>query len=297
MAFYLIKGTFRLANQTKRGLTGYEPDGDSIRFLPDNPENLEKLKRLKTAVTLDGPVNLRLEGIDALEIHYPSYKYHQPDDLAKGARDFLTAQIGLDPVSYVQPDGVRVRPPVTHDGAPGWILSRSLDIHGRPVSFVFAGKTDLQDGASVRLDAELLRQSLNFQLVQLGLAYPLFYDTLFADLRQSLARAARKAKNEGIGIWRYDRTMSGLELGDSNSLATKGYIFPKLFRRITDYFRQGGSDPEGFLSWLQDMKEPDQVMDLDNHANFTHLDNLLEIDGRMIHMVRNPDRLVFVSGK
>jgi hypothetical protein len=41
----------------------------------------------------------------------------------------------MNPVPY-KADGVTVAPPVPHDGIRGYILTRALEPHGRPVSFV-----------------------------------------------------------------------------------------------------------------------------------------------------------------
>lgn len=61
------------------------------------------------------------------------------------------------------------------DGAEGYILSRALDVHGRPVSFVDLGTPSRPDGSTVTLDAALLRKSPNFKALLAGEAYPLFY--------------------------------------------------------------------------------------------------------------------------
>ena len=51
-------------------IEGKQPDGDSIRFRPNQPELLQKLKRAnRIEPSKDGTVQLRLEGIDAPELH------------------------------------------------------------------------------------------------------------------------------------------------------------------------------------------------------------------------------------
>ena len=84
MAMFLIAGGFRI--------TGAQPDGDSIRFTPDDPPKWDlitgpnKVKR-----NASGAAQLRLDAIDALETHYGSPRTHQPLDLAHAAaRSFLT---------------------------------------------------------------------------------------------------------------------------------------------------------------------------------------------------------------
>jgi len=78
MAMFLIAGSFRI--------TGAQPDGDSIRFTPDDPPKWDlitgpnKVKR-----NASGAAQLRLDAIDALETHYGSPRTHQPLGLAHAA--------------------------------------------------------------------------------------------------------------------------------------------------------------------------------------------------------------------
>ena len=83
MSFLVIAGTFRLVGQTRAGKpSGFEPDGDSIQFKPDNPVLLDQLDRVGSPYRLTsiGSTQLRLEGIDALELHFEGS--HQPRPLA-----------------------------------------------------------------------------------------------------------------------------------------------------------------------------------------------------------------------
>lgn len=302
MPFLVIKGTFRLVNQTTSGkLTGFEPDGDSIHFKPDKPALLQKLKALVRPVKLSriGSVQLRMEGLDALELHYSPDKggksSHQPRPLADDARDFLTGGLGLNPVPYAPPKLIRVKPPVEKDATPGFILARSLEVQGRPVSFVFAGDPPAPDGADIRLTPQQMRKSLNYQLLLSGNAYPLFYDTLFAELRNPMAAAVRKARRAKRGIWAHDKTQSGFAFKSQADLERDGVIVPKLFRRITDFLAESGSaNLTKFLKWLE--KKDEQVLDLDA-MNFTHFDNVVSIADDKVRLTRFPEKIVFVSAK
>jgi len=71
-------------------------------------------------------------------------------------------------------------------------------------------------------------------------------------------------------------------------------VFPKLFRRLTEYLKEHPADPAGFASWLADKRE--QVLDLTTN-NFTHFDNVVQIDNGKVRMLRLPEDLVFVSAK
>ena len=187
-----------------------------------------------------------------------------------------------------------VLPPVERDAAPGFILSRGLEVYGRPVSFAFAGDPPLEDGAEVFLEPALVRQSLNYALVQAGHAYPLFYETLFRDLRDELAAAATEARVAALGLWAADVTHDGLAVTDAKDLEEDGAIFPKLFRRLSEFLAAGIGGLDVFTEWLATDQE--QVIDLDT-MNTTHFDNVIEVVGTTVRMTRPPDRLVFISAK
>src|SRR6476620_8481971 len=87
--FYrLIPGSFVLI--------GKEPDGDSVRFRPDNPADLKKLSRASLIKpSKDGSVQLRYDGIDATELHYG--KAAQPFGVE--ARDALLKHMGFTKVT------------------------------------------------------------------------------------------------------------------------------------------------------------------------------------------------------
>jgi endonuclease YncB( thermonuclease family) len=104
MPFILIQGTFHLVGRTQAGNpTGFQLDGDSIQFKPTNPQLLNQLDQPGRPVRLTsiGSTQLRLEGIDALELHFDST--HQSRPLADQARDFLTGKLSLNPVPYGRP--------------------------------------------------------------------------------------------------------------------------------------------------------------------------------------------------
>jgi hypothetical protein len=107
-------------------------------------------------------------------------------------------------------------------------LSRALEVTGRPVAFAFAAAPPAPAGSEVFLRAGLLRQSLNYRSLDQGQSYPLFYDTLFADLRAVLAKAATTARPSEARVWRSDRSRGGLVVRSQTDLEQNGVIFPKL---------------------------------------------------------------------
>src|SRR6187551_2177193 len=85
MPMLCLAGTYRILST--------EPDGDSIRFYPDDPAAWALVPGPNAVRTnAGGGAQLRLDGIDALETHYSPRgggPLHQPIDLAHQGRDEL----------------------------------------------------------------------------------------------------------------------------------------------------------------------------------------------------------------
>ena len=307
MPFTVIAGRFRVLGQTQAGTpTGFAPDGDSVQFAPDDPALLDRLPVLAQPVDLTavGSTQLRMEGIDALELHYSGS--HQPRPLADQARDVLMDHLGLSPLTYRAPQHVEVEPPAVNDAQPGWIATRSLDLYGRPIAWVFTGAPPVADGTELFLTPDHVRASANHAQLVAGAAYPLLYDTLFAPLRAVMTDAAVAAQAGGLGLWAQDRTQTGVDGSSVPALEQGGVMWPKLYRRLVEFHgnpdpdsdRDGGPgrDLAGFGEWLATEKA-EQVLDLDDDANFTHIDNLVAVDGNQVRLLRAPHRIVVLSAK
>lgn len=294
MPFLVITGTYHLCGERNGKPTGFQPDGDSFQFEPDDPELLKQLDQVGQPFRLTsiGSTQLRFEGIDALELHFGGS--HQPRPLADDERDYLTGLLAMNPVAYKPPDEVTVQAPAARDGTKGFILTRSLEAHGRPVSFAYAGAPPAPNGSEVTLKPTLLRKSLNYRSLASGHSYPLFYDTLFADLRAVFTKAAVAARTAKKGLWKSDRTTRGTSAKDQADLEEHAVVFPKLFRRLTSYLATGGA-LDGFLPWLKHDEE--QVLDL-RTGNFTHFDNVVRVTAAgKVKLAQPPETLVFVSAK
>jgi endonuclease YncB( thermonuclease family) len=236
--FYLtIKGKFVIA--------GKEPDGDSVRFIADDPELYQELQRnYRIRPSRDRSVQLRFEGIDAPEIHYG--KYAQP--LGDEARDFLLKKMGFAKIKF-QGDRVQSADPDTVSGV---ILSQAADVNGRPISYVLLRKdaAQLENGDWTQVEPELLRQTLNFLMMAEGKAYYTVYTSTPRSHRQVLREAALAAREQDLGVWAADST-SIFRLVDFDSITPPDgqLILPKLFRRSIDYLK---AVDEGFRGNLED---------------------------------------------
>jgi hypothetical protein len=150
--FYLvIKGKFTII--------GKEPDGDSVRFIANNTDIYQKLHRsYRIKPSRDRSVQLRLEGIDAPEVHYGKYG----QILGEKARKQLLTRMGFTSIKF-SGDQVDAANPASVSGA---ILSKAADANGRPVSYLLleADTEQLEDEDWTRVDADLLKKTLNFQI-------------------------------------------------------------------------------------------------------------------------------------
>ena len=113
-------------------------------------------------------------------------------------------------------------------------------------------------------------------------------------MRTVLAKAATTARQARRGVWRSDRSRSGLVVRSQTDLEQNGVIFPKVFRRLTEYLRRQGRDLSEFLPWLEVTRE--QVLELPT-MSFTHFEDVLDVQGNTIKLRLRPEELVFVSAK
>lgn len=275
--FYLIKGTFHVL--------GYSPDGDSVRFRAHNESNWSKLAGPTVNLNARRHAQLRLEGIDTLETHFRN-NLHQPLDLAFKAMDFLLSGLKITEVKW---DVLRTRVISANDGMEGFILSRQVEPNRRPVAFIFAGTIDAQDGKEIYFEPDLLKQSLNYQQLEAGLAYPTYYQGLFPDLRETMSAAAVLARQSGTEVWAEDKTNTGFDVTSLTSITEEHVILPKLFRRLAEYLEAGG-DVSGFKKFLANKRERITIVPA---THFTHFDNVVEVAGNTVRLTELPENLIF----
>lgn len=282
MSFRIIHGRFYV--------TGYSPDGDSIRFKADDARVWRKLDGRKVKLNNRGHAQLRIEAIDTLETHYRSQ--HQPLQWADAATLRLLELLGISGVEWY-PSHSRIRS--ANDGVPGYILSRQTENQGRPVAFVFDDSLNLDNGRTIRLNAPLMRKSVNFRLIAEGLAYPAFYDGLFRDLRDAFIEVQHAMRAANDGLWRVDRSNKYTRYETLDDITERYVMFPKMFRRLAAYMRKnpGTFDPWAFRDALEERPERVFVM---RTLHFTHFDNVIRVSpsGR-IRMTERPEDLIFIG--
>ncbi len=269
MKYYLIKGRFRVV--------GYSPDGDSLMFEANNKKHWNKVTTAnreafdEKLIKGKGIVQLRLQGIDALETHYsPSPfsvpadvksktyskaikpkmgKFRQPEKFGELATVKLLEQFGVTDLkwknsgwggSYVSEISVKKgKKTLTHkkkntDPLEGYIVVNDMDRKGRPICWVFGGSTRKKDGSALTNSAlgKTLKSSANRILLEHGLVYPYYFYTLSSSLRDILVPAVNNAQTKKLGVWSEDKTAKGITLRSASKLTKDHLILPYLFRRI-----------------------------------------------------------------
>ncbi|MGW6725801.1 hypothetical protein ACWF9G_07835 [Nocardia sp. NPDC055029] len=288
MPFLLISGVFVAK--------GAQPDGDSVRFRPDDPTEWDRVggpHRVKRNAS--GAAQLRLDGIDSLETHYtPRHgtRTHQPLPLAHAAAEELLAWLGFTGVVRNASETV-----TSTDQAevPGFILTRGADLHGRCVAFAGRGPSPGASGTEMFVDIALLRLTLNHHQLATGLAYPTFYRSLFPTLREEFAAVATAAATAStpLGVWTADATTTGATVSSPTSLSEDVILLPKLFRRLADYLELGDGDLslDGFPAFLA--QAADRFFILSTGHSTTGLDAITVIDGQTVRLTHPPTDLVF----
>lgn len=280
MGFQILKGTFHVV--------GYSPDGDSIRFQADKPEQWLKLEGRSVKLNRRGHAQLRIEAIDTLETHFMTH--HQPAPLADLATENLFTLLGIKDVKW---NSSRSQVLSAKDGVPGYVLSRGTDKYGRAVCFLFNDIEELSGKETIFLDEILAQKSINYAMLYDGFAYPTFYDGFFYDLRQEFASATKLARATKRGIWEVDRTRDFISINSLEDVTDTHVLLPKLFRRIAEYIVKNGEfDGYDFLEQLRSKREKVMIL---NILHFTHLDNLIHVNRQgELRFTQDPENLVFI---
>lgn len=273
--YKIVAGTFHVK--------GFQPDGDSIRFQANKPENWDFFQWETEALKASKKKQLRVESIDALETHYEGY--HQPRPFAIAALESLLELLNIKSVTY----SLSVTQIVdADDGKAGFIASATTDNFGRPVSYLFPKNAKLNDGDVMDSATLPIEDSINFQLAREGLVYPTFYtttDRIFAEKIRAVVARARKTKR---GIWSIDKTPD-FTLLDIRALQEDILLMPKLFRRLVGFF----DNYSDFGKLEEYMKKQRDNLVLWDGTKKKSMADLMKITGRQIEMTTPVEDILF----
>lgn len=185
-------------------------------------------------VLASGSITVRLQHIDAPELHYVlgKVKYRQP----RGASSARRVMEGL---TWHTSDWIPCEV-VTEVAHP----SQAFDCYGRLVGDILYGNE---------------RRNLNLQILETGLALPSLYDSASAAERAAARAAAKRGRRAFDAVWGdYKPELSFdprlvLDPHDSGHDDDHGpLVLPKLFRRLAQrYAETGATDMAGFHAWLR----------------------------------------------
>jgi endonuclease YncB( thermonuclease family) len=241
--YYLcITGKFQIISK--------QPDGDSVRFIADDLGLYQKLQRsYRLKPSKDGSVQLRLEGIDSPELHYGS----EAQPLGTEARDQLLEELGFRQVTYLKEGSLQVTSSEP-EYVRGAIFSKQAETNGRPVSYLILEKDfldlNLKPGDWNYISEAILQKTLNYKIIKSGFAYYISYSSMPKAHCKFFRSSALVAQSNNLGVWKFDCTNEFI-LEKQESIDEKGQlIFPKLFRRCTDYLKW--RDTKNFKGDLKD---------------------------------------------
>jgi hypothetical protein len=284
MGVLVIEGEYRIL--------GAAPNGDSVRFYPNDPSDWDRVGGPHAVrPNSRGGAQLRLDGVDALETHFSAERLllHQPLEFGHLAARSLLDWLGFRGVA--RDDGETVTS-ATPEAAPGYIFTRNADVYGRCVAFAGRGAPPARSGTRPFFGAAELRRTANYRLVDRGLAYPTYYRRLFPDLRETLTKAATRAREAGRGFWPQDRTQDGARIRDLASLTDDVVILPKLFRRLAAYLALSAPDTslDRLRSYLE--RREDRLFILST-GHWTGFDTVVSVKGQTVRLTQPPEDLVF----
>lgn len=273
---------------------GPEPDGDTVRFEPANPQFVLDLPwHSGRGPNFNNRKNIavRYEGIDTLETHFRGTNQQLP--FANAARDENLRLLGFKNITFF-PDLPNKVQSVEKHPLPGYVIANGIEANGRLLGLVYPGKCGLKDGEKVFVDKDLLNQSVNAQLVEAGLSYVEPYDTmplsLIKDLRKLIAKARKKPRK---GLWPQEDVNTGkkAQIADLAKLETL-ILWPKLFRRLATYFSEGHTGLGQFDAWIrQDPIHRDDTLRLPDGESGNMHDTYI-INGDSLKLQFNPEDLL-----
>ncbi|MER9529790.1 hypothetical protein NKI89_08265 [Mesorhizobium sp. M0309] len=289
--YTIIHGQYRI-HRADQPRMGPQPDGDTVRFEPDNLQLLYLLPRFSGRapdIRAKG-INVRYECIDSLETHFE--QAHQDNTFAFGARDKNLALLGYTNVKFFD-DEPNVVSSVDADPLPGYVIANGIESNGRLLGLTYVGAPPADDGQAIFVDEALLDQSINAKMVHAGLAYVEPYDTMPMTLVNRMRVLIAGARSAGTGIFGAESVSVGksatiASIDDAQDLV----MWPKLFRRVVSYFLEGGTGLSNFDGWIrQDPVKRDDTLRLPDGEK-ANMHDTYEISGDQLSLHYNPEDLI-----
>jgi endonuclease YncB( thermonuclease family) len=289
--YTLVKGQITIRN-TAHPKQGPQPDGDTVTFIPDSLDLVRSLKRFSgvPADIRSGHINVRYEGIDALETHFRAF--HQDLRFARAARERNLAQLGFKSVKFFA-DAPNVIESVSKNPLPAHVIANGIEANGRLLGLVYTGRASQADGSNVWVDAAMLKKSVNADLVREGLAYVEPYDTMPMTLVAQLRTLVQGARTGRRGLFAHESitTKKSALLRNLDDLQPL-VMWPKLFRRLAAYFDEGNAGLAAFDDWVRadPVRRDDSLRLPDGEKGNMH--DTYEVTGDKLRVLFRPEDLL-----
>ena len=116
------------------------------------------------------------------------------------------------------------------------------------------------------------------------------------DLRDRMTALADLAWQQDRGVWALDGSLAGSRVRNASDLETLA-IWPKLYRRLFSFFKDGNSSLSDFDGWLRaDPDERDDEIWIIPQAHRGNMHDVVEVSGGSIRMLYWPEELIVVPG-
>ena len=129
-----------------------------------------------------------------------------------------------------------------------------------------------------------------------GLVYPAFYTSLPIELVQNLANEVKRVRKNKLGLWseKHLNVEKSISINGVSDLKTL-IIWPKLFRRLVNYYNQGFKCLEDFIPWLHlNVEGVNDELILPNREK-GNLHDLLAVRDGAINMVFYPEDIIIID--
>ncbi len=252
-------------------IIGKQPDGDTWAVRPYNKSLVSLLDNYDPANTgerPDGTWSGRQKNIDTRETHF----MRQSQLGALDDRDAAMKLLGWGPgsIKYGGSSGMEVtsaKPRVIE----GYILADGMDVYGRIIAESHVGPLPegVNDGDEIEVTLDLVRKSVNAELVAIGFAYASLYNSALPAHRALIFELQEEARKKGLGFWTKDATADFEYIG-LESVTLGPPLNPKIARRLIECAVNrrefGERDPlsvraltqaEYFIHWLTEI-HPDR---------------------------------------
>jgi hypothetical protein len=288
MSYTVIHGQFVSGTSNPSHTVRRQQNAGTLQFKPQSCVQPDGTFRSTIAgefglqLGAGGVVEVRLEAVDALETQYLGQRQHV--QLTEGARVRVQQLLGI---------GTRE----TKDVAPGvgYLLARNVDRAGRLIAFAFSGSCDTPNGSRLFVQPRHVAASVNAALLREGWVYAACYDSLPAELRAELLELSRRARGKNLGLWPRAVALTGRPLAVPMAAALDGCVmFPKLFRRLVEYFAEGHVNLRDFPRWLRMNPHRDEMLLLPNQE-VGHIHDVVEVAGDQIRMTRNAEEFIILK--